>query len=58
MNEERHRVPRLARIWAARFDGGFSGSDFLHWVMNICHWIVDLVLRPNGSKGFVLLPTA
>jgi putative transposase len=53
MNKERHRVPRLARIW---FDGGFSGSDFLHWVMDICHWIVDVVLRPNGSKGFVLLP--
>jgi transposase len=53
MNEERHRVPRLTRIW---FDGGFSGLDFLHWVMDICHWIVDVVLRPNGSKGFVLLP--
>jgi transposase len=53
MNEERHRVPRLTRIW---FDGGFSGPDFLHWVMDICHWIVDVVLRPNGSKGFVLLP--
>jgi transposase len=53
MNEERDRVPRLARIW---FDGGFSGPDFLHWVMDICHWIVDVVLRPNGRKGFVLLP--
>jgi transposase len=53
MNEERHRVPRLTRIW---FDSGFSGPDFLHWVMEICHWIVDVVLRPNGSKGFVLLP--
>jgi transposase len=67
MNQERHRVPRLVRIWAARFggklppksclfDGGFSGSEFLQWVMDICHWIVDVVLRPNGSKGFVLLP--
>ena len=66
MNQERHRVPRLIRIWAARFggnlspksclfDGGFSGSEFLQWVMDICHWIVDVVLRPNGSKGFVLL---
>lgn len=53
MNQERHRVPRLTRIW---FDGGFSGSDFLQWVMDICHWIVDVVLRPSGSKGFVLLP--
>ncbi len=53
MNHERHRVPRLVRIW---FDGGFSGPDFLHWVMDTCRWIVDVVLRPNGSKGFVLLP--
>jgi transposase len=53
MNQERHRVPRLVRIW---FDGGFSGAEFLQWVMDICHWIVDVVLRPNGSKGFVLLP--
>ena len=53
MNKERHRVPRLTRIW---FDGGFSGADFLRWVMDICHWIVDVVLRPDGSKGFVLLP--
>jgi transposase len=53
MNQERHRVPRLVRIW---FDGGVLGPDFLHWVMDICHWIVDVVLRPNGSKGFVLLP--
>jgi transposase len=61
MNEERHRVPRLVRIWfvdlwSAFGNGGFSGPDFLHWVMDICHWIVDVVLRPNGSKGFVLLP--
>ena len=66
MNQERHRVPRLTRIWAARFggklppksclcDGGFSGPDFLHWVMDVCHWVVDIVLRPNGSKGFILL---
>ena len=53
MNKERHRVPRLTRIW---FDGGFSGGNFLRWVMDICHWIVDVVLRPDGSKGFVLLP--
>jgi putative transposase len=53
MHHERHPVPRLARIW---FDGGFSGFDFLQWVMDLCHWIVDVVLRPNDSKGFVLLP--
>ena len=29
---------------------------FFHWVMNTCRWIVDVVLRPEGSKGFVLIP--
>ena len=53
MKQEQHRVPRLTRIW---FDGGFSGPDFLHWVMDTCRWIVDVVLRPEGSKGFVLIP--
>ena len=53
MNQERHRVPNLVRIW---FDGGFSGPESLHWVMDICHWVVDVVLRPQGSQGFVLIP--
>jgi hypothetical protein len=67
LNQERHRVPHLTRIWAARFggklppktclvDGGFSGVDFLHFVMDTFRWILDVVLRPDGSKGFILLP--
>ena len=54
MNEERHRVPRLTRIWAARFggklppksclvDGGFTGDTFMMWVMDLCHWVVQVV---------------
>jgi transposase len=53
MNQERVRVPRLARIW---FDAGFSGLDFCHWVMDICRWIVEIVTRPSDVRGFVLLP--
>ena len=26
------------------------------WVMDICHWVVRVVLRPQERKGFVLLP--
>jgi transposase len=26
------------------------------WVMDFCHWIVQVVLRPLEHKGFVLLP--
>jgi transposase len=53
LDRERHRVPHLTRIWV---DGGFSGVDFLHFVMDTFRWILDVVLRPDGSTGFVLLP--
>jgi len=45
-------VSRLHTIWA---DGGFSGDPFLQWVMDCCRWIVQVVLRPQQTKGFVLL---
>ncbi|MDV2993249.1 MAG: IS5 family transposase ISAcma43 [Chroococcidiopsis sp. SAG 2025] len=53
VHQERQRLPRLARIWV---DGGFSGEDFLHWVIDTFRWILEVVLRPDGSQGFVLLP--
>lgn len=53
LGQERHRVPRLVRIWV---DGGFSGEEFLHWVIDTFRWILEVVLRPEGAKGFVLLP--
>jgi transposase len=31
LNQERERFPRLARIWV---DGGVSGADFFHWVVD------------------------
>jgi transposase len=37
-------------------DGGFTGDTFMMWVMDLCHWVVQVVLRPNEHKGFVLLP--
>lgn len=53
VHQERARVPRLVRIWV---DGGFSGEDFLHWVMDTFWWIIEVVLRPGAAQGFVLLP--
>ncbi len=53
LDQERHRVPQLARIWV---DGGFSGDEFLRWVIDTFRWILELVLRPKGTQGFVLLP--
>ena len=60
-------VWRLHTIWAARFggklppksclvDGGFNGDNFLKLVMDVCHWLVQVVLRPKEHQGFVLLP--
>ena len=43
---------RLTTIWV---DGGFEGESFMHWVMDFCRWIVQVVLRPKQTKGFVLL---
>lgn len=45
-------MERLNLIWA---DGGFSGPAFMMWVMDTCRWIVEVVLRPQQTKGFVLL---
>lgn len=53
LHQERHRVPRLITIWV---DGGFSGEDLMHWVMDLCRWMIEVVLRPEGTKGFILLP--
>lgn len=53
VNQDRERFPRLARIWV---DGGFSGQDFMRWVIDTFRWILETVLRPQGAKGFVLLP--
>lgn len=46
------QVSRLHTIWV---DGGFDGNPFLMWVMDVCRWIVQVVLRPEQTKGFVLL---
>lgn len=45
-------VSRLHTIWV---DGGFDGNPFMVWVMDLCRWIVQVVLRPEQTKGFVLL---
>lgn len=45
-------VARLHTVWV---DGGFDGQPFLMWVMDVCRWIVEVVLRPQQTKGFVLL---
>jgi len=53
LHQERHRVPRLTRIWV---DQGFSGQAFLHWVIDTFDWILEVVARAPGTWGWVLLP--
>ena len=45
-------VSRVHTIWV---DGGYNGEPFMQWVMDVCRWIVLVVLRPEQTKGFVLL---
>jgi len=47
------RTNRLFLVWA---DGGYSGKPFLMWVMDALHWVLQVVLRPEEQKKFVLLP--
>lgn len=37
---------RLHTIWV---DGGFDGQPFMQWVMDVCRWIVQVVLRPEQT---------
>ena len=53
VHQERDRFARLARIWV---DGGFSGVEFMHWVIDTFRWILETVLRAQGAQGFVLVP--
>ncbi|MEQ8186930.1 MAG: transposase, partial [Candidatus Eremiobacterota bacterium] len=39
-------------IWA---DHGYSGQ-LIDWVQVACNWILDIVKRPTGMKGFEVLP--
>jgi len=47
------RHPRLRLIWA---DAGYKVQWLLDWVAANCAWVLEIVSRPEGSKGFVLLP--
>lgn len=46
------RFPRLKKIWA---DQGYK-RGFVEWARDVCAWIVEIVQKPQGQKGFTLLP--
>ncbi|NEZ57537.1 IS5 family transposase [Leptolyngbyaceae cyanobacterium CCMR0081] len=45
-------VSRLYLIWV---DGGYAGNPFLQWAMDSFRWVIQVVLRPKETKGFVLV---
>ena len=46
------KVSRRHTIWP---EGGFDGEPFMKWVVDFCGWIIQVVLRSEQTKGFVLL---
>ncbi len=44
-------VSRLHTIWV---DGGFDGEPFMMWVMDVCRWIVQVVLRRLANQRICL----
>jgi putative transposase len=45
-------LPRLQLIWA---DGIYTGS-LIDWVKTTFGWVLEIVKRPKGIKGFQVLP--
>ena len=41
LREKGTRIVRLHTIWV---DGGFTGDTFMMWVMDLCHWVIQVVL--------------
>ncbi len=46
------RFPRLRKIWA---DQGYK-QHFVDWAHSVRDWLIELVERPAGTKGFRVLP--
>ena len=44
---------KLRRSWV---DGGYRGPSLLEWVAQHCRFCLQVVLRSDEQKGFVLLP--
>ena len=48
----RKQMPRLKRIWA---DAGYAGQ-LVDWVSEQTGWTLEIVKRPDGAEGFVVIP--
>jgi putative transposase len=46
------RFPRLRLFWA---DGAYAG-ELIAWFQCFAQWVLDIVKKPDGQKGFQVLP--
>lgn len=51
LEQVKGKFSRLKLIWA---DAGYSGQ-LMDWVNSVCGWILEIVKRSDGVKGFQLL---
>ncbi len=49
-------VGKLPRLHVIKADEGYQGEDFIHWVLKCYGRIIELVKRPEGSRGFIVQP--
>ena len=45
VKQSHQKISRLTTIWV---DGGNDYEPFMEWVMNLCRWIVQVVLRSHS----------
>ncbi len=53
MEPLKEQLPRMKRVWA---DGGYSGEPFAEWALKELGWEIEITYRPEGSKGFQVVP--
>ena len=53
LNKAKGCFTRLRLIWA---DAGYNGKAMIDWVRNTHGWILEIVKRDKGVKGFQVLP--
>lgn len=51
LEQVKGKFSRLKLIWA---DVGYSGR-LMDWVNSVCGWILEIVKRSDGVKGFQVL---
>jgi transposase len=56
LEKVKSRDLNLERLYLIYVDGGYPGFDLVKWVMDCFGWILEQVLRPKETTGFVPLP--